>query len=739
MSGISTAGNQSSKRPKSRPKFRSPGSSTTSVRSRVESETDFEEILSPQPRHPYLHLLQPWLYNMRDTPSPLPASPSPFRSSPLRPGPHGSSMSVSSPTPFTRQFQGTHPKLGTLDDDVDSMARRWVRWMAKANMRPWIAPLILGAALLLRWTVGLGQYSGYGTPPMFGDYEAQRHWMELTIHLPMRDWYFYDLPYWGLDYPPLTAYVSWLCGIIGHWMNPEWVAFESSRGVESPDSKTFMRATVLALDALIYVPAVFVFCRNWWNTRSRRTQSVALLTVLFQPALVIIDHGHFQYNSVMLGLVLWALNFFHAGHDLLGAICFVLSLGFKQMALYYSPAIFAYLLGKCFYLNGLAGRRLFLSLATVSSLTFLALFAPFYWSPLQPFIRIFPFSRGLFEDKVANFWCASDVVVKWRNMSIAATGGLAKLALLTTLLAILPPVIHLLRLSWLTRRSELDEEDLKETTTISSEAAGPAAVPTLSPKSSPAYSVPPTIRLLPYALFNTSIAFFLFSFQVHEKSILLPLMPITLLMSGRENMGKEIGIWEWGVLANNVALFSMWPLLRKDGQGMECFVLVFLWNHLIGYSPLRMPLSLHKLLALATYSVIAVLHLAEFTISPPARYPDLYPVLNAVLCAGVFGIVWLVGMKKQFEAGWAIAGLGGRNRKGRKEPKANASPGPSLSSVEEEKHGQDAEGGPSGECANLDNISSGRRGKKTKPDISPLRLRSTAGGSVTSNLGPNGL
>ena len=47
---------------------------------------------------------------------------------------------------------------------------------------------------------------------MFGDYEAQRHWMELTIHLPVQQWYRYDLQYWGLDYPPLTAYISWICG-----------------------------------------------------------------------------------------------------------------------------------------------------------------------------------------------------------------------------------------------------------------------------------------------------------------------------------------------------------------------------------------------------------------------------------------------------------------------------------------------------------------------------------------------
>lgn len=55
---------------------------------------------------------------------------------------------------------------------------------------------------------------GEATPPMYGDYEAQRHWMEITTHLPFREWYTYDLQYWGLDYPPLTAYVSWLCGVM---------------------------------------------------------------------------------------------------------------------------------------------------------------------------------------------------------------------------------------------------------------------------------------------------------------------------------------------------------------------------------------------------------------------------------------------------------------------------------------------------------------------------------------------
>ena len=51
---------------------------------------------------------------------------------------------------------------------------------------------------------------------MFGDYEAQRHWQEITVNLPIQDWYQNttdnDLMYWGLDYPPLTAYHSWIVG-----------------------------------------------------------------------------------------------------------------------------------------------------------------------------------------------------------------------------------------------------------------------------------------------------------------------------------------------------------------------------------------------------------------------------------------------------------------------------------------------------------------------------------------------
>ena len=31
--------------------------------------------------------------------------------------------------------------------------------------------------------------AGAGDAPKFGDYEAQRHWMEITMHTPVSDWW----------------------------------------------------------------------------------------------------------------------------------------------------------------------------------------------------------------------------------------------------------------------------------------------------------------------------------------------------------------------------------------------------------------------------------------------------------------------------------------------------------------------------------------------------------------------
>ena len=108
--------------------------------------------------------------------------------------------------------------------------------------------LCLLGAVLVRACVALHGYSGEGRPPMFGDYEAQRHWMEVTVNLEPRSWYVQgpdnDLQYWGLDYPPLSAHLSWLIGKVAlHGGRPELVALHASRGLETAEAKTCLLYT----------------------------------------------------------------------------------------------------------------------------------------------------------------------------------------------------------------------------------------------------------------------------------------------------------------------------------------------------------------------------------------------------------------------------------------------------------------------------------------------------------------
>lgn len=178
-----------------------------------------------------------------------------------------------------------------------------------------------------------------------------------------------------------------------------------------------------------------------------------MLVILTQPALTVIDHGHFQYNSVSLGFSLWGMVAVIADWDIFGSIAFCLALNYKQMELYHSLPFFCYLLGKA-YICGKATndgnawiiRVLKLSLAVIS--TFAMCWSPFYiFSGRQGIVqvlrRVFPLNRGIYEDKVANFWCSISVLIKIRNF--LSTNVLVWLSLLITLLAALPSLWNLLK------------------------------------------------------------------------------------------------------------------------------------------------------------------------------------------------------------------------------------------------------------------------------------------------------
>ncbi|KAH9418775.1 Glucosyltransferase-like protein [Dermatophagoides pteronyssinus] len=441
-------------------------------------------------------------------------------------------------------------------------------------------------ALLIRWMAK-------GIAPMFGDYEAQRHWMEITVNIPVKDWYTNstenDLNYWGLDYPPLTAYHSWLMGKIANYFNPEWVKLNESRGFESYEHKIFMRSTVFISDLVILIPALYYYELKLFD---QNFQFNYFLHHLFVPSLILIDHGHFQYNCISLGLFLWAVICLIKRQDILASILFCLSFNYKQMALYYSLPIFFLLLRRCF------NQRSFAKLTAISFsviATMMILWSP-YLSDLntanQVFRRIFPLNRGIYEDKVANFWYCLSVFIKIKNYF--EEYQLAWISAFLTILASLPSCYLLFRQN--------------------------------------------TMKQLKYSLFNVSMAFFLFSFQVHEKSILFVNVAILLLTY----RSKFMVIW-----FSLISTFSLLPLLIKDNLVIPYFALTIIYV-VINYESMNLnsKSSMQQLFKVSIMGAI-LLSLASLVIAAPEKYPHIHTLLNCMYSFGHFILFYLYFLGQQ--------------------------------------------------------------------------------------------
>ncbi|GAB4832306.1 hypothetical protein Ancab_006317 [Ancistrocladus abbreviatus] len=465
-------------------------------------------------------------------------------------------------------------------------------------------------ALLVRVAVSLHPYSGSGNPPKFGDFEAQRHWMEITINLSPDEWYrnstSNDLSYWGLDYPPLTAYQSYVHGLFLKSFLPESVSLFASRGHESYLGKLLMRLTVLSSDVMIFFPAAFYFISAYigFNNRGQRDIAWHIAMILLNPCLTIIDHGHFQYNCISLGFTLGAIAAILSNRELVACALFCFALNHKQMSVYFAPAFFSHLLGRCF-----RRRNPFLEMSKLG-LVVLATFAVIWWPYLHSLeaclgvlSRLAPFDRGIYEDYVANFWCTTAVLIKWKKLFTIQT--LKLLSFCATFITCLPSMVQQIRA--------------------------------------------PTNKGFLYGLLNSSFSFYLFSFQVHEKSILLPLLPSSLLAL------EEPLVFGW---STHFAMLSMFPLLCRDKLTLA-YIAVFALFTLLYYAPggrqhkrepSRPSTSRLFMISLLVLSSL-LLHVIYLTMHPPERYPFLFEAIIMLLCFSQFVLLAIYTNTKQ----WTIS------------------------------------------------------------------------------------
>jgi hypothetical protein len=541
----------------------------------------------------------------------------------------------------------------------------------------WTGVALWGLGMLLRVAMMRWPHSGQGVEPLHGDFEAQRHWIEVTANLPPSEWYHNrtdnDMQYWGLDYPPLTAWHARAMAAAASAVRPSISTLFDSRGAEGPGDRLFMRFSVLAVDLAVLLPACLLLVwlvprrlvgehlsekafwrllqrhesrygtisspteerandasgddsqdrEEWVITRESKSlegsapdegasDSVAdsfghselramsaayrwvlpppsvfgrwapLAWVWLCPLMLLVDHGHFQYNSASLGLAIASWGLLGASTLLeettasspwlaglaarmAAAVAFAAALNYKQMELFHAPAAFVAHLVLSWRSARRAGAGLkavvvevvcvgmcvmavtawiWLAMCPPGALTVLpsGVSAEPQWNVLAEWLvhhlhpqcqetlwravqRVFPFNRGLFEDKVASLWCAVEPVFRFRRRLIQGSlhlHSVLQASTIATLLLLAPATLSALvaagccscRMRPLPpnpplARPEESEERLRPR--ARREAVGLH------------WTV--WVCLLSSA---SSLAFFLAAFHVHEKTVLLPLLPIVV-------------------------------------------------------------------------------------------------------------------------------------------------------------------------------------------------------------------
>ena len=463
-------------------------------------------------------------------------------------------------------------------------------------------------AIFIKILVGRFGYSGEGDSPRYGDFEAQRHWMEITINIPVQDWYTNTKlnrgDYWPLDYPPMSGYHSYLLGKTLEKFIPSSVALKKSKGYESPIFKLVMRFFSLISDVLTFHIGVnliffYIFIYSKKNKNKKPLYSFYYISLL----LTLIMHGFFVFS----------LYFLYTENYILAIIFYSFCVNFKQMGLYYALPFPLYVIKKMFLSkskNKEKNNNIVISViyvviyGIITLITNVIIYLPWLKAKKMNdvFNRIFPVRRGIFEDKVATFWCTINIILKLnQHFKIE---HLIKLALILTVIGSLIPIYTI----FITKKI--------------------------------------TKKICSQCIFIVSFSFYLFSFHVHEKTIIVPFLAYLLNLPNMKNILPSFTL---------IGMFSLFPLLKRENQ-----IIPYYLTNLLFYIISKLCLKImnikndkreknrdenddiiYWLFEICIFSIMVFYHFVDYTIPPPEEYPWFYPMLNAAFCFCYFICIFL--------------------------------------------------------------------------------------------------
>ncbi|KAF2366157.1 Glycosyl transferase ALG6/ALG8 [Trinorchestia longiramus] len=379
------------------------------------------------------------------------------------------------------------------------------------------------------------------------DFEVHRNWLAITHSLPINQWYVDTTSEWTLDYPPLFAWFEWLLAKVAVFFDPAMLHVESLN-YSSSMTVLFQRLSVIVTDLL------FAWSARLCCLEVGRRYGVGLVEPVFvllvcNCGLLLVDHIHFQYNGFLMGFLFLTYARMLQGRNVEATLWFSVLLCLKHIYLYMAPALLVYMLrSHCLHRLPGAGKVLWkvsikamVQLAVPAVAVAAAAFGPFVMlgQTGQVLSRLFPFKRGLSHAYWApNFWALYNAADKFlavagrrsgwytpRNVTTSSTAGLVQ----ELEHEVLPPVL-------------------------------PAATFIIT-----ALSMMPVLVWLwrnpykPWCAVRASVVCtfcsYMFAWHVHEKAILLVILPLSLLCVQEQFEARTF------LLTSIVGHFSLFPLL----------------------------------------------------------------------------------------------------------------------------------------------------------------------------------
>jgi len=381
------------------------------------------------------------------------------------------------------------------------------------------------------------------------DFEVHRNWLALTSSLPHSQWYTEATSPWTLDYPPFFAWFEYLLSLAARHVDPAMLQI-NNLDYASWRTILFQRFTVIITDLVL-----FLGCKSLAEAlpkgqggRHSRASTLTLL-IMTNAGLLMVDHVHFQYNGLLTGVLLLTIASLARDRVVSAAVWFSVLLHMKHIYLYYAAAVGIYMLRSHCFQSTREGKIVWrsfslfrlLSLAVVVLATSALSLVPFIQAGQLPHMlsRLFPFKRGLCHAYWApNFWALYNVADK----ALAVIGKrLGKLPMEVATASMTGGLV----------------QDINHTVLPSVPPSATAVISLLAilPALAKLWLSPHSLTSFLRALTLCAWSCFIFGWHVHEKAILLVVVPLAVLATVSRTEARLY------LVTATTGHFSLFPLL----------------------------------------------------------------------------------------------------------------------------------------------------------------------------------